>query len=142
MANSKWSQEQQKIADLDAIWGEAATKALAAGAMEHDFKTVTDIYSKEGSVVWQGFEPGHGAAEIEAHWKQANAKKDFQNSALKFDPVRIEIVGILAMDFGQVVFTSKATDGQQSVDIAKYFVVWRYEGGAWKVLYDCWNENK
>lgn len=132
-----WSKEQQEIANRDAEWAEAATKALAAGATERDFKTMTDIYSKEGSVLWPGYEAGHGAKEIEDHWRRAN--KDYGNSALQFNPKRIEIVGSLAMDFGEVVFTSK---GKPADNGYKYFVVWRHEHGVWKVYYDCWNANR
>jgi len=144
MANTNWTPKQQKIADLDAVWGEAATKALKQGATEADFKTVTDLYSKDGTVAWQGFKPGHGSAEIEAHWKKAN--KSFRNSVLKFEPVRLDIVGSLALDFGKVVFKSPAPDSKQSTakykqSTAKYLVIWRREGRSWKVLYDAWNEN-
>ena len=60
MAN--WNHEQQKIADLDVIWAERATAALKSGATDSDFKLVTDLYSKEGTIVWPGFLPGYGHA--------------------------------------------------------------------------------
>ena len=137
MAHPNWNDEQRKIAELDAEWAKAATKALAHGATEHDYKAVTEIYSKEGSVVWPGYEAGHGASQIEAHWRQAN--KDYGDSALQFNPKRIEIVDSLAMDFGEVVFTPQ---GKPADNAYKYFVVWRRENGAWKVYYDCWNANR
>ena len=135
MAKTKWGAEQKEIVKLDAAWGRAATRALAAAATEKDFKAVAALYSNEGSIVWEKFDPGHGTDEIVAGWKKAN--KGFRNSKLEFNPVRIEIAGHLATDFGEVEFIEP--DGKSTM--AKYFVVWRREAGAWKVLYDCWNDN-
>lgn len=135
MTNKAFETEQNRIKDLDKQWGEAATAALAAGATDAEFKRLTDLYSQDGTVAWPGFEIGRGAAEIEARWRKAH--DDFKDSKLKFNPISIEIVGGLAIDFGQVVFTSdgKVDDGN------KYLVIWRNEHGAWKVYYDCWNSN-
>ena len=135
MSYKKWDWRQKEIADLDAAWGDAATKALKEAATEEDFKAVAALYSEEGSILWPGFDPGYGTQEIAAGWKKANG--GFTDSALKFTPVCIEVTGDLATDLGIVEFT----DPKGQVSLAKYLVVWRREDGEWKVLYDCWNEN-
>lgn len=128
-----WNHEQQRIADLDVTWAERATAALKSTATANDFKLVAELYSSEGTIVWPGFAAGHGHDEIENGWRTANAKKDFQNSVLKFNPVRIDVMGDIATDFGEVVFNGEGG--------SKYFVVWRREHGNWKVFSDAWNEN-
>ena len=52
---------------------------------------------------------------------------------LKFNPVRITVMGDIATDFGEVIFNGEGG--------SKYFVVWRREQGKWKVFSDAWNEN-
>jgi len=135
MTYKKWDAQQKDIADLDAIWGDAATKALREAATDNDFRAVAALYSEEGSILWPGFDPGYGRQEIAAGWKKANGS--FSNSALKFTPVCIEIMGNLATDLGIVEFT----DPKGGLTLAKYLVVWRREEGSWKVYYDCWNQN-
>ena len=46
----------------------------------------------------------------------------------------------LAPDYGYVHFAPGAKPGD-TVNTAKYLVVWKRERGAWKVLYDSWNRN-
>ena len=135
MSYKKWDAQQKEIADLDGAWGDAATKALKETATEDDFKAVAALYSAEGSILWPNFDPGYGTQEIVDGWRKAN--KGFANSALKFTPKCIEILGSLATDLGEVEFVDPT--GKSS--FAKYLVVWRREEGAWRVLYDCWNDN-
>jgi ketosteroid isomerase-like protein len=127
---TNWTGEKKKIAELDGKWGQLATAALSKTAKDADFKAVTALYSSDGTVVWPGFDPGYGHGEIEKRWRTANGP--FGGSKLAFNPIRITVIGDIATDFGEVIFNGEGG--------AHYFVVWRREGGEWKVFSDAWNE--
>ena len=47
----------------------------------------------------------------------------------------------LACEIGRYSFTVPLPDGQSVTDIGKYLVVWKREGGAWRLHIDIWNTN-
>jgi uncharacterized protein (TIGR02246 family) len=116
------------IKALDAEWSKAATA--------HDINRVVTFYAKDGSVVWPNQAPAKGHAAIRASWNSILTPDMY----LDFKPIRIEVFGDLASDFGEVHFKRNAKPGDTQ-NTAKYLVVWKRENGAWKVLYDCWNWN-
>lgn len=124
--------DEQAIADLDARWGDAASRS--------DVDAVVPFYAADGSLVWPGQAAVHGTEGIRAAWTAM--VKEFPNLSLRFTPERIVVSasGDLATDFGRVDLAYDGKAGRESMT-AKYLVAWRREGGEWKVLYDSWNDD-
>ena len=78
-----------------------------------------------------------GRAAIEAFWRQA---------AQQMGDAKLTTVDVLplgpraAREIGTVSLKSKSQPPQEIT--AKYAVVWRKEGGQWKLLQDIWNSDK
>jgi ketosteroid isomerase-like protein len=143
MSDKYWTPEQKEVADLDAVWGDAANaaaKAVAEGKpLKPKLDAIVDLYCEAGAVAWPEQKERKGKARVRAAWKKA--LQDYKGLALKFTPVDIVIGGDLAVDFGKVRF-GQVIRGKRVVENDKYLVVWKMEGGGWKVLYDSWNTNK
>jgi len=122
--------DEQAIRDLDAQWGAAASRG--------DVDAVVALYAPDGSLVWPGEPAVHGTAAIRDAWHKM--VKDYPKLSLRFTAERVVVSagGDLASDFGRVDLGFDAPTGRTAMS-AKYLVVWRREGGAWKVLYDSWN---
>ena len=122
--------DEQAIRDLDAQWGAAASRS--------DVAAVVPFYAHDGSLVWPDQPAVHGTDAIRAAWEEM--VKEFPGLSLNFTPERIVVSGDLASDFGRVDLGFDQ-GSQRTTMSAKYLVVWRREGGTWKVLYDSWNSN-
>jgi ketosteroid isomerase-like protein len=133
MLATKHGADEKAIRKLDVEWGEAACKG--------DLNAVVAFYASDGSAVWPDAPAFHGKAKIRAAWKKSFAT--IKGLSLKFTPERIVVArgADLATDFGKVFYGEDTPKGHV-VTIGKYVVVWQKEGGAWKVLYDCYNMNK
>jgi uncharacterized protein (TIGR02246 family) len=57
----------------------------------------------------------------------------------KLETVDVEVVGTVAVETGQ--FTLFLQDGGIA-DAGKYLVVWKSEGGSWKLYRDIWNTSR
>ena len=125
---TQMSADENTIRDLDVAWGEAACR--------HDLDAVMSFYAQDGSLAWTQSPPAHGHKAIRADWEEM---MKIPGLALEFVPERIVVSdsGDLASDFGVVKLSMT---GAPTVD-AKYLVVWRKEGGKWKVLYDSYSYN-
>jgi uncharacterized protein (TIGR02246 family) len=124
-------QAEKAIRKLDVQWGQAATKK--------DLAATLAFYATDGSLVWPGAPAAHGTRAIRAAWV---GMMKTPGLGLRFTPERIVVSdeADLASDFGKVRMTQQTARGKQTM-VAKYLVVWRKEGGAWKVLYDSYNLN-
>ena len=122
--------DEQAIRDLDAQWGAAASRS--------DVAAVVPLYAHDGSLVWPDQPAVHGTDAIRAAWEEM--VKEFPGLSLSFTPERIVVSGDLASDFGRVDLGFDQGSKRTTMS-AKYLVVWRREGGTWKVLYDSWNSN-
>jgi uncharacterized protein (TIGR02246 family) len=129
MSTSDKTKDETAIRELDVQWGDAASK--------HDLDTVLEFYAHDGSLVWPGFPPAHGAKAIREQWAKMIVTPGL---FLRFVPERIVIAesGDLATDFGRVEMAQDTPKGKEKIT-AKYLVAWRKENGVWKVLYDSWN---
>ena len=132
MQHSKHQADEHKIRELDAQWGDAASKG--------DLDAVVGFYASDASLVWPGAEAVHGTANIRTAWQ--GMFKQYDKLTLKFTAKRIDLSpdAQMASDFGVVALGYDSDKGPVS-ETAKYLVVWRKDGGHWKVLYDSWNTN-
>lgn len=125
--------DQKAILDLDAKWGEAATR--------HDVEAVVAFYAPDGTLVWPDMKPVHGTAGIRKAWKSMIATTPGLALTFVADTITVAKAGDLAADFGKVVLTMDGKDGKKVREVAKYVVTWQKVRGTWKVLYDSWNTN-
>ena len=132
MKGKKRHTEEAAIRKLDKGWSDAA--------QAKKLNRVKEFYAKNGSVVWPEMTAAHGRPAVVARWKAAF--KSTPNLYLRFEPTHIEVSesGDMASDFG-VVYFKKGAKPSDTVNVAKYLVVWQKQKGEWKVLYDCWNTN-
>src|ERR1700759_1335565 len=122
--------EEAAIRKLDKGWSDAA--------QAKKLNRVKQFYAKNGSVVWPDMTAAHGRSAVLARWK--TAFKTTPNLYLRFEPTHIEVFesGDMASDFG-VVYFKKGAKPSDTVNVAKYLVVWQKQKGDWKVLNNSWN---
>ncbi len=77
---------------------------------------------------------GHDA--IQALWQ---AFVDAKASGLDITTDTLDVLGEEAIETGSYQVTAPDPDGNPSTEIGKYLVVWKQEGGAWKMYRDIWN---
>ncbi|MGH2897071.1 MAG: YybH family protein, partial [Solirubrobacteraceae bacterium] len=88
----------------------------------------------DAEVIAPGAPIAHGRAAIAAVWKGAmGGVKD-----VSLETRAVESAGDFAVEDGTAKLT--APDGSVSAD--RYIVVWKREGGTWKLHRDIWNSPK
>ncbi len=113
---------------------DAGNAAFRAAFLAGDAEQVAALYTAEANVIAPGAPIAVGRAAIAAFWKGAMAGiKD-----VKLATTAVESAGDLAVEDGVVTLT--APDGATST--ARYLVVWKREGGKWKLHRDIWNGEK
>jgi uncharacterized protein (TIGR02246 family) len=111
---------------------EANNQAFIAAFLRGDAAAVSQLYTESAQVIAPGEPVARGRAEIQAAWQKAidSGVKD-----VKLETLDVESAGDLAYETGTVKLVAK--DGK--VDQARYVVVWKREGGRWKLHRDIWN---
>jgi uncharacterized protein (TIGR02246 family) len=124
MAQSKATMQQ-----LNDRWADAFNKGDAAA--------VAAMYTADAYVLPAGAEMIKGRPAIEAMWRQ-NMQ---QIGNVKCTTIDVKPLGSSAAgEIGTCTFKTKAQPPQDGA--LKYAVVWRKEGGQWKLLQDIWNSDK
>jgi ketosteroid isomerase-like protein len=125
--------DKRAILDLDARWGDAATR--------HDLDAVVAFYAPDATLVWPDMKAVHGAAAIRRAWKHMIAVTPGLGLTFVADTITVAKQGDLAADFGKVILTMDGKKGKKVREVAKYLVTWQKVRGTWMVLYDSWNTN-
>lgn len=124
--------EEQQIRDQVTLF----SKYLMAGEREK----VVAMYTEDAKI----FPNDRGILEGEElanYWNPKNAKSSWSTTYHKVTPVEIKVLGDEAYDFGYYEGTS--SNGDQASDWrGKYVIIWRKEGGQWKIYLDIWNRIK
>jgi uncharacterized protein (TIGR02246 family) len=111
---------------------EAGNAAFVAAFEGGDADAIGRLYTADAKVIAPGSPIASGRAAIAAHWKAGMA--GVKNVALQTHDVGT--AGDLAYEDGTVTIVSTA--GEKTV--ARYLVVWKREGGEWKLHRDIWNQ--
>jgi uncharacterized protein (TIGR02246 family) len=113
---------------------EAQNAAFRTAFLAGDAEKVASLYSADAQVIAPGAPIASGRAAIAAFWKggMAGVKE------LKLATTGVEGVGELAVEDGVVTLTG--ADGATSS--SRYLVVWKREGGQWRLHRDIWNAEK
>jgi uncharacterized protein (TIGR02246 family) len=115
---------------------EAGNKAFIEAALAGDAKAVAELYTETAQVIAPGAPVATGRAAISAFWLASFQAAPVKAMQLETDD--LESAGDLAYETGKV--TLVARDGATSS--ARYLVVWKREGGSWKLHRDIWNAER
>ena len=128
-AASAFAQSKATMQKLNDRWADAFNKGDAAA--------VAAMYTEDAYVLPAGAAMIKGRPAIEAMWRQ-NMQ---QIGNVKCTTIDVEPLGPSAAgEIGTCAFKTKGQPPQNGA--LKYAVVWRKEGGQWKLLQDIWNSDK
>jgi ketosteroid isomerase-like protein len=114
---------------------EAANAEFSAAAVKGDGAGMAALYAAEGQVMPAGSEAIRGAAAIQKFWQGA---LDSGIAGVGLKTLEVFAQGAAATEVGQYELHDKAG---KVLDRGKYIVVWRHEGGKWKLLRDMFSTN-
>jgi ketosteroid isomerase-like protein len=113
----------------------SANKDFSAAAAKGDGAGLAALYAADAQVMPAGSEPIKGAAAIQKFWQGA---LDSGIAGVTLKTVEVYSHGGTATEVGQYALQDKAG---KEVDHGKYIVIWRHEGGKWKLLRDMFSTN-
>jgi len=94
------------------------------------------LYTVDGQVLPPNNEVFEGTNAILDFWQGAF---DLGLKELKLEGTEIEVFGDTAVEVGQYVLLGA---GGTEADRGKYIVIWKNQGGMWKLHRDIWNSSK
>ena len=114
----------------------AASRGFVAAFDKGDAAGVAALYAEEGQILPPnaGFMKGREA--IQAFWQGA---MDMGIASAKLETLEVEGHGDTAIEVGK--YKLHAQDGQE-LDAGKFIVIWKQEGGQWKLHRDIFNSSK
>lgn len=128
---------QTKKADPARAPLERAGKAFADAYARGDFAGVARMYSEDAIAFPPESDMVRGRPAIEALWKHAS---ETGVKTLEFEIVDVTSSGNLAAETGNAILHVKGVAGAPEALVkVKYVVVWRKEGGVWRLYRDIWN---
>lgn len=113
----------------------AANKALGAAIATGDGKAAAACYTKSARLLPPNAPQHKGLAAIARFWQGA-IDSGIRTAALR--TIEVEGHGTTAVETG--AYTLKGARGKK-LDDGKYVVVWKREGGDWKLHWDIFNSN-
>ncbi len=111
---------------------EAGNRAFVAAFLRGDAAAVAQLYTETAQVIAPGEPVASGRPAIAVAWQKAidGGVKD-----VSLHTAAVESAGDLASETGTVRLVAK--DG--TITQGRYVVVWKREGGRWKLHRDIWN---
>jgi ketosteroid isomerase-like protein len=94
------------------------------------------LYTVDGQVLPPNNEVFEGTNAILDFWQGAF---DLGLKELKLEGTEIEVFGDTAVEVGRYVLLGA---GGTEADRGKYIVIWKNQGGLWKLHRDIWNSSK
>jgi ketosteroid isomerase-like protein len=114
---------------------DAANAQFSAAAAKGDGAGLAALYATDGQVLPAGSDPIEGSQAIQKFWQGA---LDSGIAGIGLTTVEIYGHGPTATEVGQYELRDK---NGKVLDHGKYIVVWRHEGGKWKLLRDMFSTN-
>jgi uncharacterized protein (TIGR02246 family) len=111
---------------------ESGNRAFVAAFLRGDARAVAELYTEDAQVIAPGAPIASGRSAIAAAWQ---ATIDTGVEDLVLQTTHVESSGELACETGVVRLVAR--DGK--VTQARYVVVWKRDGGRWKLHRDIWN---
>lgn len=113
---------------------ESANSQMAAAVAKGDAAAVAAMYAADARVMPAGSEPVQGADAILKFWQAAISGV----AGISLKTIDVFSQGSTATEVGQYELRDKSG---KALDHGKYIVVWRNEGGKWKLLRDMFSTN-
>jgi ketosteroid isomerase-like protein len=114
----------------------AANQKFMGAFARGDAQSVAGCYTAEAWLLPPGSDVVQGTAAIATFWRGA---MDAGITSVTLDTVEVEGREDTAGEVGR--FTLSGRDGV-TLDRGKYVVIWRRDGGAWKLHRDIWNTSQ
>ena len=115
---------------------DAGNQNFMANFGRQDAAGMAGLYTARGCVMPANSEILSGTANVQAFWQGAF---DMGLKEAVLETTDLEEHGDTAIETGQ--YTLKA-DGGAVADHGKYVVIWKNEGGTWKLHRDIWNTSQ
>ena len=114
---------------------EAADAQFSAAAARGDSAGLAALYAADAQVLPAGSEPIRGRDAIGKFWQGA---LDSGIAEIGLKTVEVFGRGSTAAEVGQYALRDKSG---KEIDHGKYIVIWRHEGGKWRLLRDMFSTN-
>lgn len=124
----------------DARTAVAANHQKFIGAFaKGDAAAVAALHAADAKLLPENGRPVAGAQEVEAFWRDVMRSG---SRLVQLQTLSVEERGDLAYETGDYMTTVPAGAGVTNVRAGNFVVVWRREGGDWKVATAIWNTGK
>ncbi|MDO9711154.1 YybH family protein [Paracraurococcus lichenis] len=100
-----------------------------------DFASLARVYTEKARLLSPGVPLITGIPGIAAFWQGAAAALGV--TAIRLHTLELAVTGDTAQELGRAEIFTRSGGGSPAH--AKYVVLWKREGGAWKWDVDCWN---
>lgn len=117
---------------------EANNKQFVAAFNKGDAAAVADMYAMEARLLPPNSDIVEGRADIQKFWQGAMSAGV---KMVSLETVRLEIQGDMGVEVGRYTSTVPGAGGATTTDKGKYVVVWKRQGGSWKLAVDIFNTN-
>jgi len=127
------SKDEKAIRSLDVAWSQAA--------QSKDLDKTLSYYAEDASVLPFNAPIATGKDAIRETWQHLMSLPGF---SLTFGPTKIDVAkaGDMAYEIGAFELKANDAQGNPSVTLGKYVVVWKKLQGQWKVEADIFNTDK
>jgi uncharacterized protein (TIGR02246 family) len=115
---------------------ERAGKVFIDAFGRGDITAVANLYAEDAIAFPPDSDMVKGRAAIEAMWKGV---RDMGVKSLEFDVVDVTSSGNLAAETGLATLHVQPAGTAEATVKVKYVVVWKKQGGSWKLYRDIWN---
>ena len=102
-----------------------------------NYDQVAALFAEDGVFMVPHNDPAYGPKAVE---RLLHRIGEAGYEDLRFETVRVESSGDLAMEIGRYSVAVRQTDGTIVADRGKYLKAWR-RLGAWLIVADCWSSN-
>lgn len=114
---------------------EAVNREFMAAFARQDAAAVAKLYASDGQLLPPNSDVISGAEGIRDFWKGAMAQG---LTGVTLETRDVEPAGDAAVEVGRY----RIMAGEAPADQGKYLVVWKKEGGAWRLHRDIWNTSQ
>ena len=114
---------------------EAANRGFMAAFAKGDAAAIAALYTSGSQVLPPNSDVVNGTEAVREFWQGAMA---LGLTGARLDTVEVEAAGDTAIEVGRY----RLMAGDNPADQGKYIVVWKNEGGRWKIHRDIWNTSK
>jgi uncharacterized protein (TIGR02246 family) len=104
-----------------------------------DAGAIAALYTEDATLLPPGSSMMSGKEAIQSFWQGAIG---MGLKEAKLDIVKIESSGNLAYEVSRFTLSGEQPSGESIRLTGKYVVVWKNEGGVWKLHVDIWNADE